>query len=71
MVQSFDIVGVINPVVQAFPTPAPRKEREGRGTLFAGGASEIRNLGTRPFHCSPPVDSRADTNRFGLLGFGQ
>ena len=33
-----------DPLVQAFPTPALRKVREGRGTHFVGDTGEIRSL---------------------------
>jgi hypothetical protein len=36
------------PLAPAFPTPALRKEREGRGTHFVADASEIKSLGHPP-----------------------
>jgi hypothetical protein len=33
-----------NHFAQAFPSPALRKEREGRGTHFGGDAREIKSL---------------------------
>jgi len=38
----------INRHAQAFPCPALRKEREGRGTHSVGDASEIKSLGHPP-----------------------
>jgi hypothetical protein len=38
----------INPHAQAFPCPALRKKREGRGTHSVGDASEIKSLGHPP-----------------------
>jgi hypothetical protein len=35
----------INKLVPAFPTPALRREREGRGTHCVADASEIKSLG--------------------------
>jgi hypothetical protein len=40
---------VREPLAQAFPTPALRKEREGRGTRCVGDAGEIKSLGHPPF----------------------
>jgi hypothetical protein len=37
----------VHPPVQAFPTPALRQEREGRGTHFVGDASEVKTWVTR------------------------
>ena len=37
-----------NPPAQAFPTPALRTGREGRGTRRVGDALEINNLGHPP-----------------------
>jgi hypothetical protein len=59
---------VISPVVQAFPTPALRKEREGRGTHFAGDANEIKSLGhparrdgkVAGIDSKPEIDSQND-----------
>jgi hypothetical protein len=61
--------GVVNPLAQAFRTPAPstgsgqalRKLREERGTLCVGEASEIRGLGHPPNRCSK--------FRYWLVGF--
>ena len=39
----------INRHAQAFPCPALRKEREGRGTHSVGDASEIKSLGHPQF----------------------
>ena len=42
---------MIDPLALAFPTPAIRKRREGRGTHCVGDASEIKSLGYLPrFH---------------------
>ena len=35
----------INKLVPAFPTPAPRKHREGRGTHCVADASKFKSLG--------------------------
>jgi hypothetical protein len=43
---------MINPIVQAFPTPALRKKREGRGTHCGGDAKEITSLGHPPVQTS-------------------
>jgi len=37
-----------NPLAQAFPIPALRKEREERGTHCAADASKIKSLGHPP-----------------------
>ena len=47
----------VEPPAQAFPTPALRKEREGRGTHYVADAGEIKSLGTRRF-APPTTDSR-------------
>jgi hypothetical protein len=65
---------VISPVVQAFPTPALRKEREGRGTHFAGDANEIKSLG-HPADSSKLTKgsdySRRGWEHFSLEGVGK
>jgi hypothetical protein len=38
----------VKPLAQAFPNPALRKEREGRGTHLVGDASEIESPGHPP-----------------------
>ena len=45
---------MIDPVAQAFPTPALRKVREGRGTRRVGDANEIKSLGHPPDLGHPP-----------------
>jgi len=39
---------VSNPFAQAFPNPALRQEREGRGTRRVAGDNEIKSWATRP-----------------------
>jgi hypothetical protein len=41
--------GLTNPLVHALPTPALRKEREGRGTLCVADACKIKSLGQPAF----------------------
>src|SRR5260370_8136469 len=38
----------INPHAQAFPCPALRKEREGRGTHYVADGGEVKSLGPPP-----------------------
>jgi hypothetical protein len=40
--------GLINSLAEKFPTPAPRKEREGRAHQMFGDAGEIEVWATRP-----------------------
>jgi hypothetical protein len=47
---------VIEITAQAFPTPALRQEREGRGTHFVADANEIKSLGHPPTMPCDPFD---------------
>ncbi len=53
---------VSNQLAHAFPTPALRKEREGRGTRCVGDASEIKSLPHSPLGSSGTLTKKlADT----------
>jgi len=45
--------GMIDPLAQAFPTPALRKVREGRGTRCFADAGQIKSLGHPPLEVLP------------------
>jgi hypothetical protein len=54
----FDLLrcrAVSDPLAQAFPAPALRKEREGRGTPCVAVASKVKSLGHPPDFTRPKI----------------